>query len=142
MRLRVTAAMIASLSFRDWRMLLLALVALPLIDVSLRMRGYVATRRSMRFAAVAHHDSDVDESSLALARLVSIAARRSPWRCSCLRQALLLEWLLARRGVASSLRIGVRCDSADGFRAHAWVERGGIILIGGEHSSTNFETLV
>ncbi len=140
--MRVTAAMIASLSFRDWRMLVLALVALPVIDISLRMRGYVATRRSMCFAAVPAQAPEVDKSSLALARVVSIAGRRSPWRCSCLRQALLLEWLLARRGVASSLRIGVRRNPADGFGAHAWVERGGVILIGGEHSSTNFETLV
>jgi hypothetical protein len=62
------------------------------------------------------------------ARLVSIAARRGPWRSQCLTTALTLQWLLARRGIATDLRLGVR--RKDGrMEAHAWVEYEGMALI-------------
>lgn len=60
-------------------------------------------------------------------RIVEIAAHRGPWRITCLEQSVYLRWLLARHGVATTLRIGVR--KADGrFEAHAWVELLGEVL--------------
>jgi len=62
-----------------------------------------------------------------IAALVNSAAALSPLDCTCLHRSLVLCWLLARRGVASQLRIGVRQDE-NGFAAHAWVEVDGIPL--------------
>ena len=59
--------------------------------------------------------------------LVSVAARHAPVDATCLTQALVVAWLLARRGVPATVRIGVaRRDGALG--AHAWVERDGAVV--------------
>jgi hypothetical protein len=52
-----------------------------------------------------------------------IAARHLPLDTSCLRQSLVVWWLLRRRGLPAVLRMGANND--DGFRAHAWVELDG-----------------
>jgi len=123
-----------------WRVLGISLVLLPVIDVSLRIRGYARTRTSIlawsgrqrsRLAADA-----VDAFATTVAQAVSIAGRRSIWPTTCLRQALLVEALLARRGIASELRIGVRNLATTGFGAHAWVERDGRVLIGGDDAAS------
>lgn len=63
-----------------------------------------------------------------LAWAVQAAARRVP-AASCLTQALALQWLLVRTGHGASLRIGVAKNAAHGFKAHAWVECEGNILL-------------
>jgi len=45
----------------------------------------------------------------------------------CLVRSLVLTTLLARRGISSSLIVGVR--SGPEFLAHAWVERKGVALL-------------
>lgn len=60
-----------------------------------------------------------------LGHAVNIAARWTPFPATCLTRSLLLVWLLRRQGVDSELRIGVQLREAV-FRAHAWVERGGV----------------
>lgn len=49
---------------------------------------------------------------------------------NCLAQALAGRVMLARRGYASQLRIGSTRDASGQFKAHAWVEYNGRILIG------------
>lgn len=51
---------------------------------------------------------------------------------TCLTQALTLRALLAREGISSKLEIGVTHDDEAGFAAHAWLEAGGRVVIGGE----------
>ncbi len=46
---------------------------------------------------------------------------------TCLRQALVLQWLLARRAIATELRIGIRRE-AGRLMAHAWLELEGAPL--------------
>jgi hypothetical protein len=56
---------------------------------------------------------------------------RSVPRATCLTQALATQWLLRRRGLLSTLQIGVGRDPRSGaFRAHAWVEHAGRVVIG------------
>lgn len=70
------------------------------------------------------------QSSVAPERIASIAdAVLGLARCRCLTKALVVHRMLARRGVASDIVIGVAVDGG-GMRAHAWVEHGGDILIG------------
>jgi hypothetical protein len=61
---------------------------------------------------------------------VSAADRVVP-RSTCLVRALAAQILLARRGHASQLRLGVAGGSGRAFEAHAWLEEGGRVLIGG-----------
>jgi hypothetical protein len=66
-----------------------------------------------------------------IAWAIRAAGRYLPGGQNCLAQALAGQALLARRGIATQLRIGVAKDAAGRFTAHAWVECDGRILIGG-----------
>ena len=78
-----------------------------------------------------HHD-DSDRIVWAVERV----SRQFPAIGTCLTQALTVHVLLARRGVQSNLRIGVRRESDGAFIAHAWLEKDGGILIGeADHKS-------
>jgi hypothetical protein len=58
----------------------------------------------------------------------------------CLTQALVLQYLLLRRGDTSAqLHIGVAKCEGEGFRAHAWVGRAGDVLIGGPTAPDKYE---
>ena len=46
---------------------------------------------------------------------------------TCLPQSLALAWLLRRRGIPVSVRIGTRNDNGR-FEAHAWVEYEGVAV--------------
>ena len=70
-----------------------------------------------------------------LARASARCLTALPTDSRCLSQSLVLMALLARRGLASALVIGVRPGSD--FGAHAWVEREGLPLLpsgGGTYS--------
>ena len=63
-----------------------------------------------------------------LAWAVRTASRPVP-AASCLTQALALQHLLAQSGRPSQIQIGVALDGDSGFRAHAWVEHDGRVLL-------------
>jgi hypothetical protein len=50
-------------------------------------------------------------------------------KATCLTQALAAKRLLSWNGYSSDLWIGV--DSCNTFTAHAWIERGGKVILGG-----------
>jgi hypothetical protein len=56
-------------------------------------------------------------------------------RNPCLTNAIVVHVLLRRSGCHSKLRIGVKKDSERTLRAHAWVEIGSVIVIGGAESA-------
>ncbi len=81
-----------------------------------------------------------DEASLDLAARVDSAARYHLYPMQCLRRALVLRRLLARRGVQSEIRFGVRKEGGR-LIAHAWVERDGRSLDrGAEKRYSRLET--
>jgi hypothetical protein len=112
-------------------LLVRALVTLPLTALGLRVLG---VRRMLAFAErAASADRNVaDERDVvrATSRLVAAAARHGPYRASCLPVALALKRLLARRGIATELRIGVASAGGE-LDAHAWLEYRGQPLIDG-----------
>ncbi len=65
----------------------------------------------------------------AVARAVDSISRRFPGKSQCLNRALAVRGALARRGIRTELRLGVRRPRADAtLTAHAWIEyRGGVI---------------
>jgi len=73
--------------------------------------------------------AEIAEQARALVGLGEATARNFPWRTNCLEQALVFEWLLRRRRIPATLRIGGR-KNGDRFEAHAWVELDGVMLSG------------
>lgn len=118
-----------ALSWTDrGRLLLMMLLGLPTIAAAVRLFGYGRTQRwlerrsnfgKMRAATFAEL-----EDAARLARLAAIAGRHGPITATCLRQSLLVYWLLRRRGLRPEFRIGVR-KHGELMDAHAWVELDG-----------------
>lgn len=111
-----------------------AALLLPLITLSLRLRGFRATQSSLqnRLPGVSSRLSNrlngKSTQSISLtARMVRSAAHHTWGNPACLEQSLALWWMLARQGIASGVRIGTR-KNEDKFEAHAWVECGGVAL--------------
>jgi len=57
-------------------------------------------------------------------------ALRYSWHASCLTQALAGWIMLTRHGAECRVRIGVLSAAERGFRAHAWLEAGGQVILG------------
>ena len=103
-------------------------VLLPLAEVSLRLWSFQtilhAIERRCARAQKPLTPFPAPEALTDLARLIELADRHSFFRPSCLRQSLVVAWLVSGRGIAPMLHIGVA--QADGrLRAHAWVESNG-----------------
>lgn len=104
-----------------------AAVGLPLFSVGLRLLGLERFRALLRRSTPAVVVSRDSPPPIRIAELVAVAANHSPWSATCLTRSLLLSWMLDRRGVRSTLRIGV-CIVEERLDAHAWVEQDGQAL--------------
>ena len=107
-----------------------AVVLLAVLTVSLRVRGFGRTQRLLqKFIKPRKNSPPVASVELCAltSRMVLAAARNSPIPSTCLERSLSLWWLLARQGIATQLRIGVR-KGGEKFSAHAWVEREGAAI--------------
>lgn len=58
----------------------------------------------------------------------------------CLTQALAARWLLGRAGFDADLKIGARREASE-FKAHAWLEMNGRVVLGGAASPSLYTTL-
>lgn len=113
--------------------MLLVLMALqPMLSLSLRVQGYVRTRRMVEALGrhPAPHAASPGELATAerLAQLANIAGRRGPVATTCLRQALVVHGLLRRRGLQPELKLGVGRRPGQAADMHAWVELDGVPL--------------
>lgn len=61
---------------------------------------------------------------------VRVVSRYVP-DATCLTQALATQVLLNRQGYHTDLQIGVARSATGQFQAHAWVEKNGVVVIGG-----------
>ena len=112
------------------KLFLRASVVLPLISISLRWRGFRKTKASLEhFLSLPYRSQNPEAQARAAltAQMVRAAARHGIGDPACLQVSLALWWLLARQGIASDLRVGIRKDE-EKFEAHAWVECGGATL--------------
>jgi hypothetical protein len=112
------------------RFLALELLALlPAVAAAIRLfslqrvRGFLARHPVIDPAAGAADVQGAREAG----RLVNAAAFRIPGRPNCLTRSVTLWWILRRRAIDTTLRIGVR-TAAGRFEAHAWVELAGLVL--------------
>jgi hypothetical protein len=115
-----------NLSAGERHLLFAAVATLAACQLALRIFKF---QRLQLWAGQVVADSEA-ESVEATTWAVHAAVRRMPW-VTCLARALALQRLLARRGHASELRVGVAKAGQD-FSAHAWLVRGDRVLIGDE----------
>ena len=108
-----------------------ALGMLPLVSLSLRLRGFHRTRttleRHLSLSPAPEDGESVKKQAALTAHMVHAADRHGVVHPSCLAKSLTLWWLLGRQGITSRLRIGVRKENGK-LEAHAWVEREGAAL--------------
>jgi hypothetical protein len=81
-----------------------------------------------------------------IAWAVKIASRYVP-AASCLTQALAAQTLLNAAGIENEIHIGVTLQEETGarkgeFGAHAWVEQGGAVLVGGSEQSMRYARIL
>lgn len=108
---------------RVWLAVFVAM--LPLLQLSLRIRGFERTRALIeRLTERAGQRQPSRRDLFAandLAWLAQIAGRRGLLAATCLPQALAVYGAIRRRGLDPVLQIGVRKQQGR-FEAHAWVE--------------------
>ncbi len=111
-----------------------ARLALEVVGIYALARWWVHTRgtapavNALRQGLQKHTASETERlASLRLGRAVIRVLRLLPADSRCLMRSLVLTGLLARRGVYSTVVIGVR--PAPRFAAHAWVEVDAIALL-------------
>ncbi len=125
------------------RSLAALMLALPLVGALLRVVGYRSTqrwieRRSPLPIARAPSQREMKRAKR-LVQLAEIAGRRGPIVTTCLRQSLLVYWLLRRRGLDPKLRLGVR-EGGVVLDAHAWLELHGRSLETGNPAHRAFRS--
>ena len=120
---RLSRAEFALLS-RALRLLASIRIALWLLPYS-RVRHAFTSRQVLTYSAM---------SSERIVRFVDTASRCVPG-ATCLVRALAAEKLLRRYGHDACLRIGVSKGPSQALLAHAWVESGGRVMIGGEEAA-------
>jgi hypothetical protein len=116
-----------------------AFVALPMISESLRRRGFQATQATLRKRLPPGRPPEPPDHQRisTTVRMVRAAVRHGLGHPSCLQESMTIWWLLARQGISSELRIGVR-KQGERFEAHAWVEREGVALNEPEARHTHY----
>lgn len=139
---QVSLARMASLARRarrlpasSWATLIRVLPLLALVRVALWALPYQTVTRLFDASPV-DRPKETPRQAVALLRTVAWAGRTLLADRPCLTQAIACRWLLARRGYASDLKMGVRrADDGKGIMAHAWLEIDGRIVLGGGDSA-------
>jgi hypothetical protein len=109
-----------------WR----ALLYLKLAGLLLHFFRYQDLYARLKALAPLERPAVVEPSLLKAAEtaaVVEMAARRRLANATCLRQSLVLWYLLRRQGIDSELRLGVRKRGGE-VQGHAWVEIDGSVI--------------
>ena len=123
----------AQLPLREKFLLIEATTLLGLARLAL---WFVPFRRIVSLLGNMRAESSVELTSAQAARAKQIGwavgtmSRHSLWKYTCLAQAVAAQAMLKRRGVPSTLYLGVAKDDEENFTAHAWVRSGRAILTG------------
>jgi len=126
-----TVAKLMRLPLADWALLLEATIAVVGVRLALWAVEFGRLRAALdKLAANRGGEKPAAEPLVSkIAWAVGAIARRVP-RATCLTQALATRWMLERRNVPATLRIGVARSSGRAIEAHAWLECHGRIVIG------------
>jgi len=84
-----------------------------------------------RHNAIAH-PKQVDEDLIRLiSYIINRTAPRMPIQCTCLPQALTGKYMLRRRGIPSTLYLGLGIHASQGLMGHAWLKVNHLTVTGG-----------
>jgi hypothetical protein len=103
----------------------LALLSLPFR----RLSRYLGTQIPAEEAPP--HAQAVLPEARRIAWAVDTMSRHTPWESACLAQAVAGKLMLRRRSVPAWLYLGTRKDEAGSLVAHAWLQIGEEIVLGG-----------
>lgn len=106
------------------------------LKVALWLLPFGVVRRVLMRLTAGHVQPAFDEARerRRIVRAVKAVGRRMLGDKPCLPEALIVQLLFRRRGYPADLRIGIMKDEAGRFMAHAWVESGDEIVVGGSTS--------
>jgi hypothetical protein len=121
------------LSPHERKLLFQAVLLLPLIHLALSLLGYYRLHRALeKLIPLKTIDTPVTEvetlqRARGMARIVSIAARHSFYKATCLRRSVLLWWFLRKDDIQCEICFGVQIFKRE-LEAHAWVECNGVVV--------------
>jgi len=106
----------------------LALIFVPFPRLARRLGRFVPPDEARRLAAApaAPHAQWAADIGWAVTR----AARYVPFKAVCLPQAMAARFMLARRGVASTMHFGAARGEDKPLDAHAWLDAAGVEVTG------------
>ena len=124
------------LPWRDRLLLLEAAAALAVAGTALLVLPFrwIAPRLGETMADSPADDSAAPELLRRIGWAVGVAGSHLPWRSRCLAEAMAGKLMLQRRGVRSTLYLGLAKDGETDLEAHAWLRCGDTVLTGGAMS--------
>ncbi len=133
------------LSINEKKVLCLSMLSLPIIAVLLHTLGFNKTKSFLsRFIPVETSLRVPQKEEMleiySIANSIHIASRHNIYKANCLKQALLLWFVLGRKSIYSEIKIGIQKEDESTFGAHAWVECNGEPLIDSQDTIENFST--
>jgi hypothetical protein len=134
-------------SLSDWKILFTSSMLLAIVALSLKLTGLKQTQSLLsRKSPVLRTSSPPTQLQLQeakrIASLVCISATHGIYRTNCLKQVLVLEYYLNKKGIASTMYIGVRKNQESLLDAHAWLECAGTPLIDSKKSLQQFSSIL
>jgi hypothetical protein len=122
-----------------------AVALLPLIALSLRIRGFKKTKETLQKKLSLKSSGEAAKERVAevvqrTCRVMRAGCCYGIVRPTCLVESLALWYLLQKQDVPACLRIGVRKISEQ-FEAHAWVEYEGVALNQSEEVHEHYAVL-
>jgi hypothetical protein len=118
-------ARLRGLSPAQWRVVVASVLLLPVIQLSLRLRGFGWTARLLADRSTGPQRPYTVQETREAADAVALVAGRRVVGARCLGRSLLLWTLLRRRGIDAEVVIGAQTPQKRALSAHAWVEVAG-----------------
>ena len=112
-----------SLSGNDQRLLFQAWLLLLVVDLGLRIAPFRFIQKLLTVTSKSTSLENISEEDTFqnVERIVDVAGNNHLYPMTCLRRALVLQRLLALRGIETELRFGVH-KGGNKLSAHAWLE--------------------
>jgi hypothetical protein len=130
------------LSTTDRKILLKSVALLWMVRLGLWVLPFQKLRELLERRGRRTLTTPVDSNAVEkITRCITLMSRYVP-AATCLTQALVTVTMLEESGLPADLRIGVTRKKSGELEAHAWVESGGKVIIGGAHADlTRFTVL-
>ena len=120
-----------------------AALAVPAMALSLRVFGFNRVRQWVDRTAATRRVRQWMSADAVRVSVVSVnrVKRHSLFGGNCLSQSLALAWMMRRRGVTPTLRLGVSLTESR-LDAHAWIEFEGRVLNDTQDVHTRFTPFI